>query len=295
MANKTKSARGIHVPLRHFINLNWLKTWRPLTRIGLGITVFMLFLAVAGPLLMTHDPYEYSFNMNELPDSEHWLGTDDQGQDIYSRLILGARLSLVIGTLSALLALSLGCLLALAALAVGPLGEMTVFALVDLIRAMPGILFALALIVALEPGTGPVIIALGISFCPYFARITRATYLQEMAKPYTQAARVFGASKIRIAFRHVFPNILGAIITQFAIVLPRCIVSESVLSFLGLGVSPETPTWGRMIANAANFVEEAPHVIIIPVIALVILTFGLAMLGDEFRRSFDPSRRRLTS
>jgi ABC-type dipeptide/oligopeptide/nickel transport system permease subunit len=290
-----RAISGAMPPLIEIVNGKLFRNWSMMARIGLSITVFMILIAIFGRFLMTHDPYAYSYQINELPNHNHLLGTDDQGQDVLSRLLLGAQLSLVLGFLAAILALGMGAGVTLLALAIGKPAEFFVFAVVDLIRALPGILFALAFIVALEPGTGSVIIALGVSFSPYFARITRATYYLEMTKPYTTAARAFGASRLRIAFRHVLPNIFGALVTQFAIILPRCIVSESVLSFLGLGVSPETPTWGRMIANASSYVEEAPHVIIIPVIALAILTFGFAMIGDELRRRFDPAHRKLTT
>lgn len=272
-----------------------LPGWGVLPTTGLVLTLLFCLLAVIGPWLMTHDPHAYSFNLNETPSAEHWLGTDATGQDIYSRLILGARLSLGVGAAAAVVALAIGSGLALAALALGRWAEAIVFALVDLIRALPGVLFALALIVALEPGVTSVIIALGIGFSPYFALITKATYDQEMARPYTQAARVLGASPLRVAWRHVAPNIAGALITQFTIILPRCIVSEAVLSFLGLGVSPEVPTWGRMISSAVPYIEEAPHTALFPIATLALLTFALAMIGDELRRRFDPGRRRLAA
>lgn len=287
------SGKAPRAPFRHRLPL--LAGWSVLARIGLALTAVFVLVAFAAPLLMTHDPMAYGYYINELPWAGHWLGTDDIGQDIFSRLILGTRLSLGVGAAAALVALVLGCGLALLALALGRWAEALIFGLVDLIRALPGVLFALALIVALEPGAGSVILALGISFAPYFARITKATYDVEMAKPYTQAARVLGAGPLRVALRHVVPNIAGALVTQFTIILPRCIVSEAVLSFLGLGVSPEVPTWGRMIANAVPYVEEAPHTALVPIFALSLLTFALAMIGDELRRQFDPYRRRIAT
>lgn len=262
------------------------------TRLGVIIIAAALFVAAFAPWLSIHDPNDFSFEINGLPTADHWMGTDDQGQDVLSRLIAGTRLSLSFGFLAALTALFLGAFLGLIGLSMGPIGDAAVFGIVDLIRALPGILFSLAMIVALEPGTVSVILALGIAFAPYFAIITRATYRQEMSKPYVAAAFTFGASPLRIALVHVLPNIGGALITQFAIILPRCIVLESVLSFLGLGVSSELPTWGRMIAAASRYTEEAPHVVLAPIVALSILTFGLAMIGDVARRRFDPARRR---
>lgn len=262
--------------------------------IAYAILAVTLLVSVAGPLLVTQDPYMFSGDLNEPPSPAHWLGTDDQGQDVYSRLIVGTNLSLLYGASAALVALGIGAFTALLAMALGRYAEFILFGIIDLIRALPGILFALACIIAFEPGAGAVILALGISFSPNFAMMTRATYLSQMVQPYTQAAKVLGASRTRVALVHVLPNIAGALITQFAIILPRCIVSESVLSFLGLGVSPETPTWGRMIANATPYIEEAPHAALAPILALSLVTFALAILGNQVRQRSDISRRNVT-
>lgn len=261
-------------------------------RLGIGIVTVALVIALIGPWLYTHDPYDQDFAaMAAAPSLEHWFGTDELGQDVYSRLLLGCRLSLLIGISAALVSVLAGGALGLAAVSVGGAVEFTAFALIDLVRAMPGILFALAMVVALEPGTFSVVLALGISFAPIFARVVRATYERESAMPYVAAARTFGAGPLRAAFRHVLPNIAGALITQFAIIVPRCIVLESVLSFLGLGVSPETPTWGRMIASGITTIEEAPFAALAPVVALSLLTLGLSLIGDRVRLLFDPLRR----
>jgi peptide/nickel transport system permease protein len=247
----------------------------------LGIT---LIVAVAGPWLATHDPMMFSADMNEPPGDGHILGTDDAGRDVFSRLVVGTGLSLFYGASAALVALGLGAVTALLAMSLGRPVEYALFAMVDLVRALPGILFALAFIVAFEPGAFSVVLALGVSFAPNFAMITRATYLQQMTQAYTQAAKVLGARPGRIALVHVLPNIGGALITQFAIILPRCIVSESVLSFLGLGVSSESPSWGRMIASATPFMEEAPHALLAPILALSAVTFALAIIGNAQRQ-----------
>jgi peptide/nickel transport system permease protein len=266
----------------------------PVTILAVVIVAITLFVAVAGPWLVTHDPLSFSADMNEPPGNGHILGTDDAGQDVYSRLVVGTGLSLLYGASAALVALAIGSAAALLAMAFGKPTEIALFAIIDLIRALPGILFALACIVAFEPGVGAVILALGVSFAPNFALMTRATFLQQMAQPYTAAAKVLGAGRARVAVVHVLPNIAGALITQFAIILPRCIVSESVLSFLGLGVSPDTPTWGRMIASATPYIEEAPHAALAPIIALSLLTFALAIVGNLARQRFNVSRKSVT-
>lgn len=265
----------------------------PLTAIGIAIVVLLIGVALLGPLLTPHDPYQFSIRMNEGPSADHWLGTDDQGHDVLSRLIAGTRLSLLFGAGAALIALGIGAVLSLVALSLGRVVETCVFSLFDLIRALPDILFALAFVAAFEPGALSVMIALGVSFSPMFAMITRATWRQQMARPYVAAAQVLGASRLRVSGVHVLPNIGGALVTQFAIILPRCIVLESVMSFLGLGVSPETPTWGRMIANATRYTEAAPHAVLAPILALSVATFGMAIVGNALRRRFDPDRRRI--
>lgn len=265
----------------------------PLTAVGVAIVALLIGVALLGPLLTPHDPYQFSIRMDESPSADHWLGTDDQGHDVLSRLIAGTRLSLMFGAGAALIALGIGAALSLVALSFGRIAEIGVFSFFDLIRALPGILFALAFVAAFEPGATSVMLALGVSFSPMFAMITRATWRQQMARPYVAAAQVLGASRIRVTVVHVLPNIIGALVTQFAIILPRCIVLESVMSFLGLGVSPETPTWGRMIANATQNTEAAPHAVLAPILALSVATFGMALVGDAMRRGFDPDRRRI--
>lgn len=280
-----KSVRGLARRLR-------FGNWSSREKVGGWIVVTALLAALIGPSLSWHDPYAQDFMaMAEAPSATHWLGTDEIGQDVLARLLLGCRLSLMIGLGAALVALVVGGCVGLVAVACGGAIEFLLFAAVDLIRAMPGVLFALAMVVALEPGTTSVIIALGVSYMPIFARIVEASYRREAAQGYVAAARCFGAGPLRTAFRHILPNILGALITQGAIVLPRCIVSESVLSFLGLGVSPDTPTWGRMIALAATSLEETPWAVLAPIAALSLLTFALTMIGDACRRAFDPLRR----
>lgn len=265
----------------------------PVTVIAWIIVAITLFVAIAGPLLVTHDPMMFSADMNAAPSAEHLLGTDDAGRDLYSRLVVGTGLSLLYGVAASLVALVLGGFAALVAMTIGRPAELALFAVVDLIRALPGILFALAFIIAFEPGPFSVILALGVSFAPNFALITRATYQHQMAQAYTQAAKVLGARPTRVAWVHVLPNIAGALITQFAIILPRCIVSESVLSFLGLGVSSELPSWGRMIASATPYMEEAPHAALAPIIALSLVTFALAIIGNSQRQRLSHSRTRI--
>lgn len=261
---------------------------------GLAIVALAVFCAIFAPLLAQADPQAQNLlARNRPPGAAAWLGTDHLGRDVFSRLVHGARVSLAVGFAGLLVALVLGAGLAGLAVAAGRWPRRAFTAFVDLLRALPGVLLALVLVVALGSGTVPVILATGISFLPMFAVVTASTYEREARAGYVRSALVLGAGRLRILFVHVLPNVLGALVTLSAIILPRVITLESVLSFFGLGVSPDTPSWGRMIADASRFAERAPHALAAPTLALVLTTLAMALLGDGLRRRFDPLRRSL--
>ena len=262
-------------------------------RTGLAAAVLALIVAfaIAAPLIAPFDPLDQDLlALNQPPGPEHWLGTDHMGRDVFSRLVMGARTTLVVGLGGALVAFVLGAGFGLVALSLGRVAETAMFALIDLVRAMPDVLLALLLIVALGAGAGPVTIALGIAFAPFFAYVARATFHREAVKDYVAAARLFGGGRLHVLRLHLAPNLVGGLVTQAAILLPRCVVTESVLSFLGLGSSPDAPTWGRMVADASRYIESSPHAILAPVIAIILLTLSLSMIGDWVRRKLDPLR-----
>lgn len=250
-----------------------------------------LALLLAGPMLVTADPLAQLLTArNAPPSAEAWLGRDNLGRDVLARLAAGGRITLLVAAASALLALAIGAGIGLAALAAGPWASGPVFAVFDLVRAMPSVLLALSLLVALGAGFGPVVLALGLAFAPTMAFVARAAWLRERSAGYVEAAVAAGGTPLGILRRHVAPNVAGVLVTQAAIILPRCITSESVLSFLGLGVPPEVPSWGRMIAASLPFVERAPHALAAPALALAALTLWLALAGDRLRKRLDPMR-----
>lgn len=257
-------------------------------------TCAVALIAVAGaaaPWLTVHSPLDQDLlALNEGPGEDHLLGTDHLGRDIWARLLYGARFTFGISLAGTAIAFLIGAGLGLIAMSLGRWTEGALYAAIDLIRALPGTLLALLLIVGLGSGTGPLMVALGISFAPLVAYVARAAFHREAVKDYAHAAASFGGGRMHVLTRHIMPNIVGALVTQVAIILPRCIVTESVLSFLGIGSSPDTPTWGRMIADSSRFIETAPHAIMIPVVALVILTVCLSVLGNHLRRWLDPVR-----
>jgi len=256
-----------------------------------AILIFMVAVALAAPWIAPFDPLDQDLlALNQPPGPEHWLGTDHIGRDVFSRLVMGARTTLLVGLGGAFAAFVFGAGFGLVALSLGRVSEAILFGAIDLVRAMPGVLLALLLIVALGEGVGPVTIALGISFAPFFAYVARAIYHREAAKDYVTAAQLFGGDPLHVLRVHLAPNLIGGLVTQAAILLPRCIVTESVLSFLGLGSSPDAPTWGRMVAEASRYIELAPHAILAPVLAIVLLTLSLSFFGDTVRRTLDPLR-----
>jgi ABC-type dipeptide/oligopeptide/nickel transport system permease subunit len=261
--------------------------WRmPLLLLGL-----VALLALLGPLLAPQDPlWQDLAARNVTPQPGAWLGTDNLGRDVLSRLLAGARITVLVAAGASALALTVGAGLGLAALAAGTVPAALVFGLIDMIRALPAVLLGLALMVALGTGVGPVTIAIGLSLAPTVAVVARQAWLREREAAYVEAAVASGTHPAVILRRHIAPNVAGALITQAAIILPRAVTTESVLSFLGLGVSPETPTWGRMIAAGLPFVERAPHAVLAPVIALSLLTLVLALAGDRIRLAADPLR-----
>lgn len=252
----------------------------------------IVLMAVFAPLIATHDPFDQDLlALNNGPDAAHLLGTDHIGRDVFSRLVMGARLTLAVGLGGTAIAFVLGGALGLIGMALGRAGEIAVFAVIDLVRAVPGILLALLIVVAVGEGTGPVTLALGVSFAPFFAYVARAAYKREAAQDYVRVAGLFGGGRLHVLRLHIVPNVMGSLVTQAAIILPRCIVTESVLSFLGLGSSPDAPTWGRMISDSSRYLEVAPHAILAPVLALITLTVSLLVLGDALRERLDPLRR----
>lgn len=246
--------------------------------------------AIAAPWLTENSPLDQDLlAINQAPSAAYLLGTDHLGRDIYARLLYGARSTIGISLAGTALAFAIGAGLGLLALSLGRWAEATLYAAIDLIRALPGMLLALLLIVGLGSGSGPLMVALGMSFAPLVAYVARAAYYSEASREYVQAASSFGGGPLHILWRHILPNIAGTLVTQFAIILPRCIVTESVLSFLGVGSSPDAPTWGRMIADATRFIERAPHAIV-PVFAIIILTLSISVIGNHLRRWLDPVR-----
>ncbi len=260
-------------------------------RLPLVLLLVMSLLALGGPWLAPYDPLDQDLvALNQGPGSLHWLGTDHLGRDVASRLLAGAGTTFAVAIGGAVLALLAGAGFGMLASIVGGWAETLAFGLLDTLRGLPPVLLGLMLLAALGAGTLPLILALGASYAPIFAHVSRVSWQREARADYVPAAITAGATRLRILFRHLLPNLAGPLITLFAIIVPRCVVTESVLSFLGLGAAPDAPTWGRMAADAARLAEAAPHALLAPVLAITLATATAALAGDRLRRQADPLR-----
>lgn len=267
------------------------RTWPAPLALAVTMLVVAVVLGLAGPGAFDLDPASQLLrSRNQWPSDAHLLGTDHLGRDVLARLVAGLGMSLGVAALALGVALAAGVLPALLAMTLGGPADALLFWIVDLLRAMPGVLLALVLAAVLGSGIVPLSVAVGLTFAPTFALVTRATYQHERGMPYVGALQALGAGPLRIAFHHVLPNIAGPLVTQAAIVLPRCIVTESVMSFLGLGASPDMITWGRMVAQASRFFEVNPVAVMAPTVAVGVLTVLLTVVGNAVRRRLDPMR-----
>jgi peptide/nickel transport system permease protein len=256
---------------------------------GLGILGLVVFCAIFADVLAPYNPNEQDYlALTEPPSSTHWLGTDDLGRDVLSRIIYGTRVSLQVGVIAVGIAVTIGVTLGLLAGYAGGLVEDVVMRFVDALQAFPGLILALGITAALGPGIGNAMIAIGIVAAPAIARLTRAQTLAIREREFVQAARVIGASPLNIVSRHIWPNVTAPIIVQATLLIATAIVTEASLSFLGVGVVPPTPSWGSMIRTGSQYLEVAPWLAFAPGIAIFATVLAFNFVGDGLRRALDP-------
>jgi peptide/nickel transport system permease protein len=261
---------------------------RPLVLVGLLVLTAMTLAAIFAPFVAPHDPGLLSIsNRLKPPDAQWWFGTDEFGRDIFSRTIHAGRLSLLVGLSVVALAAAMGITLGLVA-GFFPRLDNIVARLIDAMMAFPDILLAVALVAALGPSLATVVVALGIVYAPRLARVVRASTLIIRELPYVEAARALGVPTWRIIFRHVLRNLTSPILVQCTFIFAYTILAEAGLSFLGLGVNPEIPTWGTMIAAGRYYNGQADWMTIFLGIAIVIAALSLQMVGDGLRDILDP-------
>jgi peptide/nickel transport system permease protein len=259
---------------------------------GLAVLSLLVVTAVLGEALAPYDENEVDVVGRLAPPSlEHPFGTDELGRDVLSRVLVAARISLLVAVVSVAIALVVGVVLGLVAGFYGRWVDDAVMRLMDMLFAFPAILLAIAILAVLGPGVVNVMIAIGIVYTPIFARVTRASVLSVREEVYVRAARSLGVGDLRLLRLHVLPNVLAPIIVQTSLSLAFAILSEAALSFLGLGVQPPDPSWGRMLLEGRGFVQQAWWMGVFPGAAIFLTVLSFNVVGDALRDALDPRQR----
>jgi peptide/nickel transport system permease protein len=275
----------------------WQETLILLARNPVALTASLVLLGVI--LVALFDDVIAPFDANAVdvvnrlqpPSTSHWFGTDELGRDVFSRVVLGAAVSLRVGLVAVGIALVAGTAVGLVAGYVRGWVDDVLMRAMDVLFAFPAILMAIAVLAILGPGTTNAMIAIGIVYTPIFARVTRAAVLGVREEVYVRASRSVGASDARILLRHVLPNAAPPIIVQTSISLAFAVLAEAALSFLGLGTQPPAPSWGRMLAEGRGFLELAWWMALFPGLAIVLVVLAFNLLGDSLRDVLDPRQR----
>jgi len=263
----------------------------------LGLLIIGVFVTVAvlAPLLAPYDPLQAHLGTLRFkpPDAAHLLGTDDQGRDVLSRVIFGARISLVVGVVSVIMGVAMGGAIGAAAGAFGGKVDTVLMRIVDVLLAIPGILLAIGVVVWLDRGLPQIMFAVALTNVPIFARILRGSLLALQGSDYVIAARSVGATTPRILFRHMLPNAVTPLIVAATLALATAIIDVAGLGFLGLGpADPRIAEWGTMLTGATSFYRQAPWIIFWTGAAISVTAIGFNLLGDGLRESLDPRQRR---
>ena len=260
--------------------------------VGAAVVLFFVLVAIFAPLIAPYAPIATDWGaVRKAPSWAHWLGTDEIGRDVLSRVIFGARASLEAGVVSVLISLTLGVPIGLLSGYVGGILDGLLMRIVDAMLACPFLILAIALAAFLGPNLTNAMIAIGISAMPAFIRLTRAQTLSTKVEDYVEAARAVGNPHIRIVLRHILPNILAPIMVQATLAIAAAIIAEASLSFLGLGQQPPDPSWGSMLNTAKNFLSLAPWMAWWPGLAIFVVVLSFNLLGDGLRDALDPKHR----
>src|SRR3954469_14840076 len=257
--------------------------------LGLSIVLFFIVLALLAPWLAPYDPLATSWGaVRKAPTLAHLFGTDDIGRDVLSRVVWGTRASLLAGVVSVSIALSLGVPIGMLAGYAGGWTDGVISRFTDAMLACPFLILAIALAAFLGPTLENAMIAIGISATPVFIRLTRGQVLAVKVEDYVEAARALGNPHLRIALRHILPNVLAPLIVQATLAHAAAVIAEASLSFLGLGQQPPAPSWGSMLNVAKNYVGQAPWMAIWPGLSIFLLVLSFNLLGDGLRDALDP-------
>jgi peptide/nickel transport system permease protein len=260
--------------------------------LGLAIVIALILLAIFAPLLSPYDPNSrIKEHTSDPPSKIHLFGTDLLGRDILSRVIYGSRISIEVGIVAVGISVAIGLFFGALAGYFGRWPDAVIMRVADIFFAFPYILGAIAIMTILGSGIVNIFIAIGVLGWAYFARIFRGSILSIKNKEYIEAARALGASNRRIITKHIFPNAIAPIIVYATMNVGTAIIVEAALSFLGIGVQPPTPAWGKMLSESLDFIDIAPWMMLFPGLAIVITVLGFVLLGDGLRDAFDPKMK----
>ena len=275
------------------ISLPRLARHNPLATVGLILVTIFLILALFAPWLAPQDPAYIDLpNRLESPTTSHWCGTDELGRDIFSRLIYGSRISMLVGSCVVGTSLALGLIVgSIAGYYGGGIDRFVNIVVMNAFLSFPGILIAIAFVAFRGPGIFNVVVALSLGGWVGYARLVRGQVLAAREREYVEAARALGASDLRIVVRHILPNIIQPVIVQAAIGMAGAILAEATMSFLGLGVPPPTASWGAMLNDGRAHLFDAPHLVLFPALAVMLAVLSFNFIGDALRDYLDPRSR----
>lgn len=259
--------------------------------LGLIIILILIFVALFGKFLMPYDPYTGELSQSlQSPSAAHFFGTDEQGRDIFSRVIDGTAVSLRVGVIAVAISLSIGTFFGAVCGYFGGKIDMILMRIMDIILAFPSMLLAIAFMSALGKGIDKAVIAISIVTIPEYARIVRGCVLSLKESEYVEAAKVIGNNDFTIIFKHILPNILSPIIVRATLGISSAILDTAALGFLGLGVQPPLAEWGNMLGSGRNYFNNAPFIILFPGLAITITVLAFNLLGDGLRDALDPNK-----
>ena len=278
-----------HGPLYKSKRKNVGKLFTPVVTVAFVLLVAILLVCILAPVVAPYDPNAQDLTqVLAKPSAAHWLGCDQTGRDIFSRIIYGGRVSLLVAILSIVFGLIVGGILGISAGYFGGIYDGTVMRIMDIVMAIPGFLLAVCISAALGSGVLNTAIAIGIGCVPGYARLLRALVLSIREQEYVEAARATGASDLRIMFRQIVPNILSPVIVESTLRIGGCILMISSLSFIGLGVQPPTPEWGSMLSAGRALIRSFWPIVTFPGFAIMLTLFGFNLFGDGLRDALDP-------
>jgi len=257
---------------------------------GLVLAIMVIF-AVLAPVVAPADPLKQSSALLEAPSRTHLFGTDELGRDIFSRVIFGARISLTVGLVAVTIATVVGTIIGLVSGLAGGIVDNVTMRLIDILLAFPGIILAILIMATLGPSLINVMIAVGLSSIPWYARTVRASTLVIKEYDYILATRAVGSGRLRIMFRHVLPNVLTPVIVLSTIGMAGAILAISGLSYIGLGAQPPSPEWGSMLSQARLYLQRAWWITTFPGLAIMMAVIAINLIGDALRDALDPRLR----